>query len=63
MLSGQYEPAGHDVQPLPAPPVENVPGGHISPIEPRPIFGQYCPGGQVTEELAPGIGQIPPIGH
>jgi len=58
-----YVPAGHSVHVSPAPPAEYVPGGHIEPIEPNPGFGQYWPGGQVVDVEAPGIGQIPPIGH
>ena len=52
------------MQELPAPPGENVPGGHEPPVGVTPPTVLHnCPGGQGLAEPNPEIGQNPPIGH
>ena len=61
---GQYLPAVQGVQELPAPPGENVPGGHEPPVgDTPPGLLQSCPGGQGVPEARPRIGQCAPIEH
>lgn len=52
------------MQELPAPPGENVPGGHEPPVGLiPPVALQSCPGGQGLPEAKPLIGQYAPIEH